>query len=165
MEVERRARTTQFFGQQDAGAREVTTLSQFCDEIDQGNELAYLTTQALPEDSRGCPKALAPPHVLNLLQEAETLRPTLVSRLAPVQYNLWFGRSQEGSSSGLHHDFHDNIYVLLRGCKEFRLFSPRCLDILSPVAWLHTSLMRWCRCYHLPRTPGRFNMIMRGCTT
>ncbi|CAE7611771.1 glnA3 [Symbiodinium sp. CCMP2592] len=133
VEVERRAGTTQFFGQQDAGAREVTTLSQFCDEIDQGNELAYLTTQALPEDERGCPKALAPPHVLNLLQEAENLRPTLVSCLAPVQYNLWFGRSQEGSSSGLHHDFHDNIYVLLRGCKEFRLFSPRCLDILSPV--------------------------------
>ncbi|CAE7325204.1 glnA3 [Symbiodinium necroappetens] len=133
VEVERRARKTQFFGQQDAGAREVTTLSQFCDEIDEGNELAYLTTQALPEDARGCPKALAPPHVLNLLQEAENLRPKLVSRLVPVQYNLWFGRSREGSSSGLHHDFHDNIYVLLRGCKEFRLFSPRCLDILSPV--------------------------------
>ncbi|CAE7821437.1 jmj4 [Symbiodinium microadriaticum] len=133
VEVERRARKTQFFGQQDAGAREVTTLSQFCDEIDEGNELAYLTTQALPEDARGCPKALAPPHVLNLLQEAENLRPKLVGRLVPVQYNLWLGRSREGSSSGLHHDFHDNIYVLLRGCKEFRLFSPRCLDILSPV--------------------------------
>ena len=133
VEVERRARKSQFFGQQDAGTRETTTLAQFCDEIDQGSELAYLTTQALPEDSKGCPQALASAHVLNLLRGAQTFRPALVSRLAPVQYNLWFGRSQEGSSSGLHHDFHDNIYVLLRGRKEFRLFSPRCLDMLSPV--------------------------------
>jgi hypothetical protein len=29
-----------------------------------------------------------------------------------------------GSSSGLHHDFHDNLYVLLRGCKRFRLYPP-----------------------------------------
>ena len=29
-----------------------------------------------------------------------------------------------GSSSGLHHDFHDNLYVLLRGTKRFRLFPP-----------------------------------------
>lgn len=29
-----------------------------------------------------------------------------------------------GASSGLHHDFHDNLYVLLRGVKRFRLFPP-----------------------------------------
>lgn len=29
-----------------------------------------------------------------------------------------------GSSSGLHHDFHDNLYILLRGRKRFRLWSP-----------------------------------------
>ena len=133
VEVERRRGASHFFGQQDAGTRETMTLAQFCDEIDRGSELAYLTTQAVTEDANGCPKALAPPHVLNLLQGAKTLRPSLVSALAPVQYNLWFGRSQEGSSSGLHHDFHDNIYVLLRGRKEFRIFSPRCLDILNPV--------------------------------
>lgn len=32
-----------------------------------------------------------------------------------------------GSSSGLHHDFHDNMYVLLRGSKRFRLYSPSCV--------------------------------------
>lgn len=32
--------------------------------------------------------------------------------------------SAQGSTSGLHHDFHDNLYVLLRGAKTFRLFSP-----------------------------------------
>lgn len=29
-----------------------------------------------------------------------------------------------GSSTGLHHDFHDNLYVLLRGRKRFRLYPP-----------------------------------------
>ena len=28
------------------------------------------------------------------------------------------------SSSGLHHDFHDNLYILLRGKKTFKLYSP-----------------------------------------
>ena len=28
------------------------------------------------------------------------------------------------SSSGLHHDFHDNLYILLRGRKRFHLWSP-----------------------------------------
>jgi len=32
--------------------------------------------------------------------------------------------SQHGASSGLHHDHHDNLYVLLRGRKRFRLWSP-----------------------------------------
>ena len=30
-----------------------------------------------------------------------------------------------GASSGLHHDFHDNLYLLLRGRKRFRLFPPQ----------------------------------------
>lgn len=39
----------------------------------------------------------------------------------------------EGSTSGLHHDTHDNIYVLLRGSKRFRLFAP------SDALRLHTA--------------------------
>lgn len=38
--------------------------------------------------------------------------------------NVWMGASAAGASSGLHHDFHDNLYVLLRGTKRFRLFPP-----------------------------------------
>lgn len=29
-----------------------------------------------------------------------------------------------GASSGLHHDFHDNLYILLRGRKQFTLYDP-----------------------------------------
>lgn len=130
--VERKHAKSSFFGQSDDTAREKTTFGQFCSELEMGNELSYLTTQAL-EDGNGCPQSLAAEHVLQLMRGCETLRPKLIGNLIPVQYNLWFGRSSAGSSSGLHHDFHDNIYVLLRGRKEFRLFSPRCLDILAPV--------------------------------
>jgi oxalate decarboxylase/phosphoglucose isomerase-like protein (cupin superfamily) len=38
--------------------------------------------------------------------------------------NLWLGRSKVGSSSGLHHDFHDNFYIVLQGIKRFTLYSP-----------------------------------------
>lgn len=41
------------------------------------------------------------------------------------------GRSKEGSSSGLHHDYHDNIYNLVRGRKLFRLFSPDQAEYLA----------------------------------
>ena len=34
------------------------------------------------------------------------------------------GNSRAGSTSGLHHDFHDNLYVLVRGKKRFTLYSP-----------------------------------------
>ena len=27
------------------------------------------------------------------------------------QVNMWIGNAVHGSSSGLHHDFHDNLYV------------------------------------------------------
>jgi len=36
--------------------------------------------------------------------------------------------SGPGSSSGLHHDYHDNLYILLRGEKQFSLFPPSDAD-------------------------------------
>jgi len=35
-----------------------------------------------------------------------------------------------GSSSGLHHDYHDNLYCLLKGRKRFRIFPPDMADQL-----------------------------------
>ncbi|CDJ40480.1 hypothetical protein, conserved [Eimeria tenella] len=50
--------------------------------------------------------------------------------LVPSQFNIWMGHSCVGSSTGLHHDFHDNFYCLVRGRKEFRLYSPRLCELL-----------------------------------
>ena len=43
-----------------------------------------------------------------------------------------------GASSGLHHDFHDNLYILLRGRKRFRLWSPD----QAPQLYTHGRLRR-----------------------
>jgi Cupin-like domain len=46
--------------------------------------------------------------------------------------HLWLGATNK-SSSGLHHDFHDNFYVLVRGSKHFVLYDPSC----APHMYLH----------------------------
>lgn len=43
-------------------------------------------------------------------------------RLASCQ--AWMGASLQPTSSGLHHDFHDNLYLVLNGTKEFQLWDP-----------------------------------------
>lgn len=68
--------------------------------------------------------------------------PSLLSMLIPQQINIWMGYSKpsqkpqnlsdlsskyipgNGSSSGLHHDHADNLYILISGSKRFTLFSP-----------------------------------------
>ena len=66
---------------------------------------------------------LAPP-LTHLLPDFPLL-PPLFSHLIPHQYNLWFGHSPSTpTSSRLHHDYHDNLYLLLRGTKTFTLISP-----------------------------------------
>ena len=42
-----------------------------------------------------------------------------------------------GSSSGLHHDYHDNLYCLLRGRKRFRLYPPAMARRLSTRGAIH----------------------------
>jgi len=56
-------------------------------------------------------------------------RPKLMSFSAISTMNLWMGRGLRGeTSSGLHHDFHDNLYVVLRGFKRFELYAPSEFD-------------------------------------
>ena len=85
--------------------------------LDGASPNLYLTTQEIPEgELLGAP--------LSAITGELPLRPELLGCLVPQSINLWLGRSATPSSSGLHHDFHDNLYVLLHGRKRFRLFSP-----------------------------------------
>eukprot|EP00567_Pseudictyota_dubia_P011090 CAMPEP_0197433014 /NCGR_PEP_ID=MMETSP1175-20131217/965_1 /TAXON_ID=1003142 /ORGANISM="Triceratium dubium, Strain CCMP147" /LENGTH=358 /DNA_ID=CAMNT_0042961255 /DNA_START=107 /DNA_END=1180 /DNA_ORIENTATION=- len=43
---------------------------------------------------------------------------------------------ERGSSSGLHHDYHDNLYVVLSGTKSFSLYSPSDAPYLYPCGQL-----------------------------
>jgi len=96
----------------------------FLTRVEQGDSSLYLTTQRIASCKDGSPAALCGPPVSHMAADFP-LCPPVLGNLIPSQYNLWMGNSPaEGSSSGLHHDFHDNLYVLLRGRKKFVLHPP-----------------------------------------
>jgi hypothetical protein len=59
--------------------------------------------------------------------------PSLMGGLVLQQCNLWMGNGLSGKSSGLHHDFHDNLYMLLSGRKRFLIWPPVAHRWLEPV--------------------------------
>ena len=96
----------------------------------------YLTTQDLERfvdeyDEFGIPKCIAA-QPLRTLNDGYPSQPTVLGNLIPHQVSLWHGCTGKGSSSssGLHHDFHDNLYLLIRGRKRFRLFPPSAANAL-----------------------------------
>jgi len=93
-----------------------------------------MTTQDLERDESdldeyGMPQSVLAEPLRSLIGEFP-LRPSLLGNLIPYQLSLWQGSSSAGASSGLHHDYHDNLYVLLRGRKRFRLFPPSAAKFL-----------------------------------
>lgn len=120
IQVEQRVSETSAFGL--AAPKVEMTFGELVKKLANREELYYLTTQTIPENQYGYESLFAEP--LNHLQSDFPLRPKLFGNLIPYQMNLWMGVSKNGSSSGLHHDYHDNLYVLLRGRKRFTLFSP-----------------------------------------
>ncbi len=109
------------FGQ---GKEKTMKMEEFLDLIGQGDVMHYLTTQDLKVDEEGRPEMMTSP-IVELFNHGEfPLQPSLLPHLIPFNLNLWFGNTKEGSSSGLHHDFHDNLYILIRGKKRFRLYGP-----------------------------------------
>ncbi|KAI0776537.1 cupin-like domain-containing protein [Trametes elegans] len=95
----------------------------------------YLTTQYSEEDPDA--ETVFPPPT-NALRDEFPVVPRIMGNLFLQQVNLWLGKSKEGSSSGLHHDFHDNIYCLLKGRKRFVLFPPCEVEHLYPYGTLAT---------------------------
>ena len=61
---------------------------------------------------------------MKYLQHDFPLKPKIIGNLIPQNINLWMGNSTststttEGTSSGLHHDYHDNLYIVLKGKKK-----------------------------------------------
>ena len=98
-------------------------------KLSKGDTSLYMTTQPVAPAPDGHPEIMAPP--TSNLSSDFPLQPELLGNLVPQQVNIWMGCAPEGSSTGLHVDFHDNLYVLLYGKKRFRLFPP------SAVSGLH----------------------------
>ena len=141
VQVEVRDGPTDAFGK---GRHLETTFGTVLD--DQSTNM-YLTTQEVPEG-----QLVAAP--LTAIADTLPIRPELLGKLVPQSINLWLGRSTAPASSGLHHDFHDNLYVLLRGRKRFRLFSPADAHKM----YTHGRL----RCVH---PNGRINYVSHSKTT
>ncbi|EKM52738.1 uncharacterized protein PHACADRAFT_211957 [Phanerochaete carnosa HHB-10118-sp] len=95
----------------------------------------YLTTQYAEQELEAL-TVLPPP--TDALEEDFPHIPRIMGNLCLQQVNLWVGRSKEGSTSGLHHDFHDNLYCLLKGRKRFVLFPPSEIKNLCPHGTLDT---------------------------
>ena len=80
---------------------------EFLKALRAGEQGLYLTTQ---EGAEG--KVVRPP--VSEVRGDFPKQPELLGQLVAHQVNLWIGSSKNGASSGLHHDFHDNLYLLLR---------------------------------------------------
>ena len=95
----------------------------FLQRLAHGDRSLYMTTQTLPKDEEGNVALFGPP--LTKLAGDFPLRPRLAGNLVPHNINVWWGHSggdgEEGveggrsSSSGLHHDYHDNLYLVVKG--------------------------------------------------
>ena len=117
--VEKRLGTDSSFGK---GNEVEMSFSKFLNLIKDGDDKHYLTTQDVHADDDGRPELMSP--LMQGLQQDFPLRPTLMGNLVPQNINMWLGNNKEGASSGLHHDYHDNLYIVLKGKKRFRLYSP-----------------------------------------
>lgn len=117
--VEVRATNTERFGR---GQERRMKFKEFLDKIELKEENYYLTTQELSYSAEEQPSIISPP--LSQLRSNFPLIPKIMGNLVVQNINLWYGLSMSPSSSGLHHDFHDNLYIVLKGEKTFNLFSP-----------------------------------------
>ena len=94
----------------------------------------YLTTQPLAEDAEGRPELCGEP-VRSLVRE-NLFPPTcpLLPSLILANANVWMGCAPAGrsTSSGLHHDFHDNVLVQVCGAKRVRMWDPSATNVLRP---------------------------------
>ena len=118
IQVERKKNGT--FGN---GIHESMTMHQFISLLKSGDDSCYLTTQELSYTIDDKPELVSEP-VKRLLHDIPD-RPALLGNLIPQNVNLWMGLTRGESTSGLHHDYHDNLYILLRGHKRIRLFPPQ----------------------------------------
>ena len=110
------------------GIKKEMKFKEFYQALLAGDENLYLTTQYEIEDvdeERAAFRHFAAPP----LHAAPQLVPRIWEKLdlIPHQVNMWVGacKDQKGTHSGLHHDHHDNIYILSKGRKKFSIFSPK----------------------------------------
>uniref|UniRef100_A0A8J9SHS5 JmjC domain-containing protein n=1 Tax=Phaeodactylum tricornutum TaxID=2850 RepID=A0A8J9SHS5_PHATR len=122
VQVERRSDKHSPFGQNRNDDRQVDmTFREFVGKLrGEEKDLFYLSTQST-ETSQNTSLFLTP--CLQLLESGDLPgKLKIAGNLVLQSCNVWMGAAV--GSSGLHHDFHDNFYVLLSGRKSFLLYPP-----------------------------------------
>ena len=133
--VETRAGTNESFG---VGTYETMRFRDFVARFAKGDETVYLTASPASVDAHGRPEVASAPASFLVGEDRPArvpFRPGLAGNLVPANVNLWLGAAGNVTvsgdsaaartpSSGLHHDHHDNLYVLLRGEKWVELYAP-----------------------------------------
>lgn len=118
------------------------------DDDDKDDKELSPSTELCLEEALERVKELYQPPLSKLVNDATTLplNPSFIPKLIPQQINLWMGKTKplhkfhidksskplthmdrlipKGSSSGLHHDHADNLYILVQGRKRFTIYSP-----------------------------------------
>ncbi|GAB4814761.1 hypothetical protein N2152v2_001807 [Parachlorella kessleri] len=133
LEVEERHSEEDGYGK---GRKTRMTFGECLRRLAAGDSTLYLTTQQVAIGEDGHPEVYG--HPITQLARDLPVRPALLGNLIPQQINIWAGCAPDGSSTGLHHDYHDNLYVLLRGRKQFRLYPPSLADRM----YVHGQLQR-----------------------
>ena len=133
--VETRAGTDESLG---VGKYETMRFRDFVARFAKGDETVYLTASPASVDAHGRPEVASAPASFLVGENRPArvpFRPGLAGNLVPANVNLWLGAAGDVNvsgdpaaartpSSGLHHDHHDNLYVLLRGEKRVELYAP-----------------------------------------
>ena len=129
VQVEKRYSRDELFGQNRTPSRQfVPSISDFVDGLrSEDGDLLYLSTQQPTKENDE--QTITPSPFEGPCQTLvdKGLLPKALSwagHMILQSCNLWMGSSVKGSCSGLHHDYHDNFYLLFEGRKQFRLFSP-----------------------------------------
>jgi hypothetical protein len=135
VQVEKRPDANQNFGQNRTAERQVVwTVKDLVQRLrGPDRELYYLSTQQQEKDQEQpfavpCRQVLEKGHILSSLP--------LSGNLILQSCNMWMGAA-EYSASGLHHDYHDNFYLLLAGKKQFRLYAPMDAEKMSLYGSIH----------------------------
>eukprot|EP00038_Savillea_parva_P014170 m.214594 g.214594 ORF g.214594 m.214594 type:complete len:445 (-) comp27243_c0_seq1:145-1479(-) len=110
---------------------ETIPFADFIQRLQSGDESIYLTAQTTQRDDNARPHLCAPPAEQLVQRGHAPLHVPLMGELILAQINVWMGTSRNGASSGLHHDFHDNLYMLVRGTKRFQLWSPDAIGVMA----------------------------------
>jgi hypothetical protein len=137
VQVEKRDSLTVSFGQNRTSSRQILmTIKEFVEKLHgEDGDLFYLSTQQPPTTDDEDPGKTSAAFQIPCAQllEAKKIDQTVswAGNLRLESCNLWMGSSRRGSSSGLHHDYHDNFYMLLQGRKRFRLYSPDTAPYMS----------------------------------